>query len=632
MSTNFKLLYKLPEAKDCDPSPLASETLVFSQKAFFAALLFAPPIVDDGSCKYIPLGTRKNMFSTDSIIIRPCYDHLLPQIHNRILREEGYVTAVTGTPGIGKSVFGVLLVRHYVQQKKTVLYWEDDNIYMFSFDSEAKRFFGLNDFAELDGKVCCAGYWDTAKTRHWPDFFNAPSEFDIVVIHDPKMGDTRVALRETHIKRLIYILSHGHSLISFWATKGGGPFRYEFLPLWSKPETVRSLPQLKRQDSTASPLDVNEVDELYNRFGGCIRGWLAQGAVWSELSTKIEEVAKNHGDNVLAKHTSSRGSIIHMAVDFDEERPIAACKESDEMSVDQPGGGDEVQGEYNDFRNYQYIFGSFVILETFEQALLNESNEALKLCLKNWACQNGFECIYGALFELRCHRLLENNTGNLVLKMRVVHRNDSDNTDETYDVLFPVCSGTVRYKSNDPSILKEQAYDGMIEKNKYLWPYSSNHPSYDSAVVVDGMAFSLPVNSAALLLQMTVSGATGLPRRPEHAVKQHIRTMFDGVFKARIPGYKESGAAYTAFMVPTECFEKFVFQKETIMDSDDVETKAQPDFQLVFEVRDLFTYRRASPKTEPPPSDFFSRKRYHRYSDAIRSPKQIKLQLPLEKK
>ena len=35
--------------------------------------------------------------------------------------------------------------------------------------------------------------------------------------------------------------------------------------------------------------------------------------------------------------------------------------------------------------------------------------------------------------------------------------------------------------------------------------------------------FGLDVNVAALLLQMTVSGATGLPRRPEHGVKQHVR-------------------------------------------------------------------------------------------------------------
>ena len=198
MSNTSKLLYKLPDVKECDPSPLAKETSsdFRGRREFFAAALFEPVVVvddDEGGgsnkCKYIPLGTdRNNMFRTDCLIIRPCYDHLLPQIHNCMMRAEGYTTAVTGTPGIGKSVFGILLLRHYVQQRKqTVLYWERDNIYLFSFDPQAKRYFGLSDFYQMDGvTMCFAGYWDTAEARHFPRFFT--QLFDIVFIHDPKAG------------------------------------------------------------------------------------------------------------------------------------------------------------------------------------------------------------------------------------------------------------------------------------------------------------------------------------------------------------------------------------------------------------------------------------------------------------
>ena len=185
-------------------------------------------------------------------------------------------------------------MRHYVQQKQTVLYWEKDNVYLFSFDPEAKRYFGLSDFGEMDdGGVCYAAYWNTTETRHWPRFFRAPSQFDIVVIHDPKAGDTRVQDNQTKINRLIYILSHGHSLISYWNTKGGAPFRYDYMPLWSKFEAERSLPLLKRQDADTSFVSLDEVDELYERFGGCIRGWMLQGEVWDELVAKVKEVATN---------------------------------------------------------------------------------------------------------------------------------------------------------------------------------------------------------------------------------------------------------------------------------------------------------------------------------------------------
>ena len=295
-------------------------------------------------------------------------------------------------------------MRHYVQQKQTVLYWEKDNIYLFSFDPKAKRFFGLSDVLEMDGVMCYAAYWDTTETRHWHRFFNGL--FDVIVIHDPKAEDTRVHDNRTDIKRLIYILSHGHSLISYWNTKGGGPFRYDYMPLWSKLEAKRVLPLLKRQDADTSLVILDEVDELYERFGGCIRGWMLQGEVWRELVANVKEVVKNHGDNVLAKNTSSRDSIIHTLVDFDEGRPIAKFEDIEKMSVDQTGSDDEVE-EHNDFSQYRYIFGSSKILEMFNDELLNYSNETLKLCLKNWAGQSGFECVYGALFELRCHRLLE---------------------------------------------------------------------------------------------------------------------------------------------------------------------------------------------------------------------------------
>jgi len=93
------------------------------------------------------------------------------------------------------------------------------------------------------------------------------------------------------------------------------------------------------------------------QFGGCIRGWPAQGEVWAELEAKIKELAQTHGDNILAKHTSNRGSIVHSAVDFDESRPIIECRETAaKMNDGVLAGG--VNKHHNDFSKYHYIFGS----------------------------------------------------------------------------------------------------------------------------------------------------------------------------------------------------------------------------------------------------------------------------------
>ena len=101
----------------------------------------------------IALGGRKNFLRTDTLIVRTCYKHLLPQIHNECQPKVGpggteydCHCAVTGTPGIGKTVFGLYLLRHFIIQRETVLYWGQDNcVYLFSFDPAVQSFFGLKE-------------------------------------------------------------------------------------------------------------------------------------------------------------------------------------------------------------------------------------------------------------------------------------------------------------------------------------------------------------------------------------------------------------------------------------------------------------------------------------------------------
>lgn len=79
-----------------------------------------------------------------------------------------------------------------------------------------------------------------------------------------------------------------------------------------------------------------------------------------------------------------------------------------------------------------------------------------KMCLKNWAGLSGFESVYGAMFELHCHRMLESNRRELCLKMRIVYEDKSKNTDAIFNVVFPELRKVVRYPSNDPSLLGEK--------------------------------------------------------------------------------------------------------------------------------------------------------------------------------
>lgn len=95
--------------------------------------------------------------------------------------------------------------------------------------------------------------------------------------------------------------------------------------------------------------------------------------------------------------------------------------------------------------------------------------------------------------------------------------------------------------------------------------------------------------SVALLIQMTVSGATGLARRPKHSMKQHVlRKKFDSFNVCYAHANPDS--AVSAFVVPPECFAPFLFQEETLMDSDDTPT----GYQIVLKVDIIFQQLRQS--------------------------------------
>ena len=219
------------------------------------------------------------------------------------------------------------------------------------------------------------------------------------------------------------------------------------------------------------------------------------------ILAKVRDVVQNNGDNLLVKNGTSdgRGSIIHLRVDFDENRPIVGFEDGDgnndddEMFVDQAATaesernradmsttGSEVVGgnEPNDFTDFDYIFGSDAILNEFNDALLDRSDDdALRLCVNQWKSPGaGFECVYGALFELRCHRKFENETKGLKLRMRIVFNpkkkkpNEEDTVSDKWVTLPVFDRTTIRYRSNDPSILSEDPNIGPIEKNQYLLP------------------------------------------------------------------------------------------------------------------------------------------------------------------
>ena len=157
---------------------LKAMNLLEDQALFFKTLFGAVKTIrgndnDDKSLRAITFeGTDGLFMDIQTLIIRPCYNHLLPHIHNALYCKDSkspYKLAVTGTPGVGKTLFGVYMVRHFVvSEKKTVLYWLGNRIFLFSFDEKVKDACHLHhELMTIDSRTLYCGKWNTVNNQDW---------------------------------------------------------------------------------------------------------------------------------------------------------------------------------------------------------------------------------------------------------------------------------------------------------------------------------------------------------------------------------------------------------------------------------------------------------------------------------
>jgi hypothetical protein len=181
----------VPTQADKGPYPLADQQKLLdenTQKFYFD--LFAASRLTSGSTgvEYLQFSSKRSMFATDKNMFRKCYDHMTPHIQHEMGPQGFGRTAVTGTTGIGKTVYGALLTRFYVSKKIPVLYWERDNIYFFSWDTKSRERFNLK---KMSGGGLYYGYW--RYSRQNADFYDLLVYKDAIVIHDPDVAFTKLA-------------------------------------------------------------------------------------------------------------------------------------------------------------------------------------------------------------------------------------------------------------------------------------------------------------------------------------------------------------------------------------------------------------------------------------------------------
>jgi hypothetical protein len=276
----------------------------------------------DGLPSYLKVESNLVDGGATTLIYRDCYEHLISRIIH-CWNHESRQCLLTGTPGIGKTIFGYFLIRHLFRKKlaKSVAYVAGKSLYLITFDPMIKKELGI----ETDVVV-----FDYVKDVHYNALLK---DKRIVVIHDPERKATDPAhSRNTEAPCRLFILSYGHAYIRFFKRKDIGPeLRYWFYgPLWDHDEGKRWEPILRE----ANPF--LNVEEALNIFGGNVRKWMqAKGdeelkTLTADLKNFVLTIVKKHPTTDVQMHTdegSWRGTIIQIAVPFDENSPLWECKE-----------------------------------------------------------------------------------------------------------------------------------------------------------------------------------------------------------------------------------------------------------------------------------------------------------------
>lgn len=354
----------------------------------------------EGAAPFVASTTARmkgRLFGTERVVRRECYDHLLPIIEGKL--SENINVGVEGTPGIGKTVFGLFVLRSFVEKDRSVVYWDGKQATLFTKDEKFIELFGLAETCNLRGAEWHWGAWMPTKQ----ELVEVLLFEDIYVIHDPA-PDFLLGGSEPLANNLVIILSFGHALLSYWATKGNGiPEFSATMPVFAYDEILANKNNLFHGKAMTN----ERLTRLHMRFGGSIRHWAkpSEDVAWQELEAKILDVAKN-GSNITKRTPQHRGSIVHVAVDFDGNRPIF------------PNGG------HNTFKPEGFILGSVGLTNLFSESMAGLGKDQLKVFMNSVKGEKGAEAVYGILFEKHAHEVLRRPDTNL--NIRVV-RHDGRN-------------------------------------------------------------------------------------------------------------------------------------------------------------------------------------------------------------
>jgi len=174
----------------------------------------------------------------DKLFVRKCYKSMCDKVMEMI-RNKGNVVTVMGTPGIGKTVFGLFMIHELLKEGKSVMYYhggENDYFLFGPQDSgifEAARQHGFR--VPVPTKTCYVGRITTRDSDHTRvdglqlvRFLEDQS--DLYYVHDPPKGG--IDLREGIKCSTIIVSSPHRGKTNSMKNKQ----RLFYMPIWTREE------------------------------------------------------------------------------------------------------------------------------------------------------------------------------------------------------------------------------------------------------------------------------------------------------------------------------------------------------------------------------------------------------------
>ena len=140
------------------------------------------------------------------VVRRACYDHILPIVKDAMRNKKN--CCVTGTPGIGKTLFGLFLLRDIViNDDGTVAYWNSEYAVLFTVDTDVIHRYGLSHTENIKQKQWYIGCWP-ADEKFLTELL---AHNGIDVVHDPKENFIEGG-NKGYTKCAAFILPFGHTI------------------------------------------------------------------------------------------------------------------------------------------------------------------------------------------------------------------------------------------------------------------------------------------------------------------------------------------------------------------------------------------------------------------------------------